>query len=65
MFRHAHQAGLTRVEPAEARDMHRHSLIIAAIFLASIPVALVDATVARFVWICLLLEPLLGAGKRA
>jgi hypothetical protein len=45
--------------------MGRRSLVIAAIFLASIPVALVDATAAQFVWLCILLEPLLGGARRA
>jgi uncharacterized membrane protein len=65
MFRHAHRSGLSRAEPSQARDIRRRSLIIAAVFLASIPVALVDATAAQFVWLCLLLEPLLGGPRRA
>ncbi len=58
-FGDAHRAGLAKHPPEQARDFRLRSAIIAAIFLVSIPVALIDAAVAQFVWLALLLEPVL------
>jgi uncharacterized membrane protein len=63
MFGDAHRAGLTTHPPEVRHEFGRRSWIIAAVFLASIPVALVDPGVAQLVWLGLLVEPLLSAGR--
>jgi uncharacterized membrane protein len=54
----ARRAGLSRVTDAEARDWRRRALTTAAVFLASIPVAVVAPNVAPFLWLALFLDPL-------
>jgi uncharacterized membrane protein len=54
----ARRAGLSRVTDAEARDWRRRALTTAAVFLASIPVAVVAPHVAPFLWLALFLDPL-------
>ncbi len=53
----ARRAGLSRMSPQEAREGQRGALIVAAVFLASIPVALVDPGVAPLLWLALFLDP--------
>jgi uncharacterized membrane protein len=60
MFADAQRAGLTRTAPEEAREARRQALIIAAVFLVSIPVALVDARLAPYCWLILFVGPTLG-----
>lgn len=64
MFADARRAGLSRVSAEEARVGQRSALIVAAVFLASIPVALLDPHLAPYCWIALFLGPLLGLVSR-
>jgi len=59
MFGDARRAGLSKVNYDDAAEFRRRSLIISSVFLASIPVALVDAHAAQFVWLVLFLSPLI------
>ena len=65
MFGDAHRGGLARHPPEQAHEIRRRSAFIAAVFLASIPVALVAPQLAQYVWLGLLLEPLLRGARRA
>jgi uncharacterized membrane protein len=53
----ARKAGLAKMEPQEAREGQRRALIVAAVFLASIPVALIDPHVAPLLWLALFVDP--------
>ena len=66
LFADAQRAGLTRTESAEAREGRRHALLIALVFAASIPVALVNPDLAPYCWLALFVVPVAGrlAGKR-
>jgi uncharacterized membrane protein len=64
MFADARRAGLSRVSAEEAKVGQRSALIVAAVFLASIPVALLDPHLAPYCWIALFLGPLLGLVSR-
>ena len=67
MMAHARRAGLATIDPGEAREFHRRAIVIAAVFLASIPVALIDAHAAQFVWLALFLLPVadrVSGGRR-
>jgi hypothetical protein len=66
LFADAQRAGLTRTDSAEAREGRRHALLIALVFAASIPVALVDPDLAPYCWLVLFIVPMAGrlAGKR-
>jgi uncharacterized membrane protein len=57
MFGHARRTGLSSVGDAEATEFRRRSLTIAAIFLASIPIALIDSHGVQIVWLALFLAP--------
>jgi uncharacterized membrane protein len=57
MFVDAERAGLTRTTPEEAREGRRYGLQVAVVFLASIPVALVDPHLAQWFWLALFLLP--------
>jgi len=59
MFADARRAGLSNVSDEDAAENRRRSLVIAAVFLASIPIALIDAHAAQFFWLVLVLWPLL------
>ena len=59
MFGDARRAGLSKISVEEAAENRRRSLIIAAVFLASIPIALIDAHAAQFFWLVLVLLALL------
>jgi uncharacterized membrane protein len=65
MFSDAHRAGLATHPPERAREYRRRAVIVAAVFLASIPVALVNPGIAQFVWLGLLLEPMMRGTSRA
>lgn len=58
----AQAAGLTTIDDAAHREDRYRSLYIAAVFLASIPVALVAPAIAPFMWLALFLDP---AGRLA
>ena len=55
------RAGLSQMSAAETREGRRRSLIVAAVFLASIPVALVDPQIAPFLWLALFFD---SVGRR-
>ena len=59
MFADARHAGLTRTSAEQARLGRRRALATAAVFLASIPVALVAPRVAPYLWLGLFL-PAMG-----
>jgi uncharacterized membrane protein len=54
----ARRAGLAEMPSREAREGQRRALTVAAIFLASIPVAFVAPGVAPLLWLALFLDPL-------
>lgn len=60
MFADAQRAGLTRTAPEEAREARRQALIIAAVFLASIPVAFIEPHLAPYCWLVLFIGPTAG-----
>lgn len=60
LFADARRAGLSRVSAAEARSGERSALAIAAIFLLSIPVALVSPELATYCWLALFVVPIAG-----
>ncbi len=53
LFVDARRAGLARTDPDEAQESLRISLLIATIFLASIPVAFVNPHLAPYLWLAL------------
>lgn len=57
----ARRAGLAKMSPEEAREGQRRALIVAAVFLASIPVALLDPNIAPFLWLVLFFD---SVGRR-
>lgn len=60
LFAYAHRNGLTRTSPEEVRANQRRSLTIAAFFLASIPIAFVDPTLAPYCWLALFVSGTAG-----
>ena len=59
MFSDARRAGLLQVSEEEANEFRHRSIVISAVFLASIPVALIDGHAAQFIWLVLFFAPLL------
>lgn len=57
MFAYARGSGLAQTEPEVARQAQRRTLLVAAVFGASIPVAFIDPDVASFLWLALFLDP--------
>jgi uncharacterized membrane protein len=53
----ARRAGLLNSEPAAVDALRRRSILIAAIFLGSIPVAFIDAGSAAYIWLAVFLVP--------
>ncbi len=51
----AERAGLAQMEPAVARVRRRRAAFAALIFLASIPIALIDPNLAPYMWLALFL----------
>lgn len=60
LFADAQRAGLTRATPEVAREGRRRSLLIAAVFLASIPLAFVSPSLAPYCWLALFVVPAAG-----
>jgi uncharacterized membrane protein len=60
MFVDAERAGLTRAAREDAREGRRQALGVAAVFLASIPVALVNPQLAQWLWLALFVLPTAG-----
>jgi uncharacterized membrane protein len=57
LFGDARRAGLTRTSPEDARESQRNALVVASVFLVSIPIAFYDANLATFLWLGLFLVP--------
>jgi uncharacterized membrane protein len=53
----ARGAGLTRIEAAAHREQRLRAAYIAAVFLASIPVALISTSIAPLMWLALFFNP--------
>ena len=53
----ARRSGLTSVDPERHREQRYRALYIAAVFLASIPVALAAPGLAPFMWLALFFDP--------
>jgi uncharacterized membrane protein len=53
----ARRAGLTSIDAAAHHEQRYRSLYIAAVFLASIPVAVVAPAIAPFIWLALFFDP--------
>jgi hypothetical protein len=53
----ARRAGLSKMPEEEAREGRRRALTISAVFLASVPVALVAPGAAPLLWLALFLDP--------
>jgi uncharacterized membrane protein len=60
LFADAQRAGLTRESPEAARENRGRALRVAAVFLISIPVALVNPRLAQWFWLALFISPLIG-----
>ena len=54
----AQRAGLAEMSSEEAHEGHRRALIVAGVFLISIPVALAALHLAPVLWVVLFLAPL-------
>jgi uncharacterized membrane protein len=54
----ARKGGLAKPATAETDEYNRRALVIAVVFLVSIPIALVNVNLAQLVWLYLFLEPL-------
>lgn len=52
----AQRADLAKMSPEEAQEGRRRALVIAAVFLASIPVALLDPNIAPLLWLVLFFD---------
>jgi uncharacterized membrane protein len=64
MLADARRSGLSRVSDQDAAVFHRRSLIISAVFLASIPLAVIDGHAAQFVWLVIFLTPVIERARR-
>jgi uncharacterized membrane protein len=53
----ARQAGLSKMPEEEVREGRRRAVFISAVFLASVPVALIAPGVAPLLWLALFLDP--------
>jgi uncharacterized membrane protein len=53
----AHAAGLTRTDAGQHREQRYRSVYIAAVFLASIPVACLSTAIAQLMWLALFFDP--------
>ena len=60
LFADAQRAGLTRTTPEVAREGRRRAFLIAAVFLASIPIAFVSPSLAPYCWLALFVVPTAG-----
>ncbi len=57
MMADAHRAGLTRIDADTHREQGLRAFYTSAVFLISIPVALVSTTIAQIMWIALFFDP--------
>ena len=58
MMTDARRAGFSKFDRAEEDSIKRRYLIVALVFLVSIPVAFVDGHAAQLIWLVLFLQPL-------
>jgi len=63
MFNDARKAGLLSVSEEEAIEGRRRALLVSSVFLASIPVALIDGHAAQFIWLMVFLSPLVARAR--
>jgi uncharacterized membrane protein len=56
MSTYARRAGLVQTEPTVAKAVQRRAAFTALVFLASIPVAFLDANLAPYMWLALFLD---------
>jgi uncharacterized membrane protein len=59
MFSDARRAGLLQTSEEEAKEFRRRSIVISTVFLASIPLAMIDGHAAQFIWLVLFFAPLI------
>jgi uncharacterized membrane protein len=64
MFFDARRAGLSEASEEEVREGHRRALLVSTVFLASIPVAVVNPRLAPYCWLVLFV-PTFGRLARA
>jgi TMEM175 potassium channel family protein len=64
LFADSRRAGLSRTSAEDARAGQRGALIVAAVFLASIPVALLDPELAPYCWLALFIGPVVDRVSR-
>ncbi len=60
----AHRAGLARITPGEEREFRTRAFFVAAVFLASIPLAFVAPALAPLFWLLLFLDPIAWRRRR-
>lgn len=60
MFSDARRSGLSSVDDDDAEEFRRRSLMIAGVFLASIPLALIDGRIVIWAWLALFIAPRLS-----
>jgi uncharacterized membrane protein len=65
MFVDARRAGLSNESPEEVRQGRLNALIVGSVFLASIPVALIEPHVAPYCWLAIFVVPVVGRIARA
>ncbi len=64
LFADARRRGLSAQSEAAARENRRRASFIAAVFLASIPVAFINGEIAQFVWLVLAIPGLFALLRR-
>ncbi len=64
LFTDARRRGLSKVEAAEVAENWHRAGFIAAVFLASIPIALIDGDAAQFMWLILLVPAAIALLRR-
>ncbi len=60
----ARRSGLSKVSDEDAAEFRLRAILIAAVFLASIPLALIDGHAAQFFWLVLFLMPVIERVRR-
>lgn len=60
MFADARRAGLSRMSAEDAREGQRNALVVASVFLISIPIAMIEPHLAPYCWLALFIGPVLG-----
>jgi uncharacterized membrane protein len=65
MFADARRAGLSRMSAEDAREGQRSALLVASVFLISIPIAMIEPHLAPYCWLALFIGPVLGRMSRS